>query len=577
MMSNAIIKFKLTASALILTLAASPSAHAQSAFSSNYYQISLPYQQVGYVVSWQGAYTSAKSAFQNSYWWGSSNKAMNLAGEVASFFGTQWISGIPSNLGPAFAYNNSYLDDGVVFWAWAQNTSIGPVIQTVEDPTQSITYALQTPSILNIGGAGEPWGSTFPSNWLGGPLSPFFVGGTLQVVGTSSQPVNLTQNFTVANTSGNTVDLNGNNANFGSFYQDQKGPSDISFINSGGPNSGGQVTINGISYISGQTTIGQNVNFNIQNFPSSSSASFANNGSLTFLGGVNTKISGNITGNGSLTINGAGITLAGNNTYTGTTTIYGSAPSNSATLTVGSSTGLSASSPIVLQNYGVLALGGYSVSVSSLNLAGGSVTGGSLSGQITSTGGAISSNIIGGSSLAINSGTTTLSGNNTYTGTTTVNGGTLTAGAANVFSANSSTTVNIGGMLNFGGDAQTINAVSLAGGTLTNGSLTGAITSTGGVMNNISGAASLTNTSGTTTLTGTNTYTGATTINAGTLLVGNANALSPNSGLAINSGGALNLNNINTSIGSFSGLEQSISDQRSLPLVVITTQPIREL
>jgi hypothetical protein len=86
------------------------------------------------------------------------------------------------------------------------------------------------------------------------------------------------------------------------------------------------------------------------------------------------------------------------------------------------------------------------------------------------------------------------------TGATTVNGGSLVGGIANVFSAASATTVNTGGTLNLGGFAQTINAVSLTGGTLKNGSLTGAVSSAGGAINGLGGSATVTTTGGTTTL-----------------------------------------------------------------------------
>jgi autotransporter-associated beta strand protein len=138
-------------------------------------------------------------------------------------------------------------------------------------------------------------------------------------------------------------------------------------------------------------------------------------------------------------------------------------------------------------------------------------------------------------------GILTLSGSNTYTGVTIINAGTVTGGNANAFSAGSATTINPTGTVNLGGFAQTINAVSLAGGTLTNGALTGAITSAGGTVNNITGSASLTNTSGTTTLTGANGYTGATMVNGGTVTGGNANAFSAGSATTINPTGTVNL------------------------------------
>jgi autotransporter-associated beta strand protein len=143
----------------------------------------------------------------------------------------------------------------------------------------------------------------------------------------------------------------------------------------------------------------------------------------------------------------------------------------------------------------------------------------------------------GGSLVKIGTGTLILSGANTYTGGTTINGGTLKGGAANAFSATSATMINSGGTLDLGGFAQTIDAVTLAGGTIKNGTLTGAITSTGGTVDGIGGSTSLTTTSGVTTLVGTNSYAGATTIDGGTLAV-NGSILA-SSGVTVNTGGTL--------------------------------------
>jgi len=85
---------------------------------------------------------------------------------------------------------------------------------------------------------------------------------------------------------------------------------------------------------------------------------------------------------------------------------------------------------------------------------------------IVSTGGTVV-DLGGSTSLTANGGITILAFTNTYTGATTINSGaTAVGGTANAFSTASATTVNIGGFLDLGGVAQTINTVSLAGGTL---------------------------------------------------------------------------------------------------------------
>ena len=150
---------------------------------------------------------------------------------------------------------------------------------------------------------------------------------------------------------------------------------------------------------------------------------------------------------------------------------------------------------------------------------------------------AVTSNITGaGSVIKSNNGQIVLSGANTYTGSTTVNGGILTGAATNTFSAASATTINAGGTLDLGFLGQTINTVSLSGGTLTNGALTGAVTSTGGTLNGLSGGMTLTVASGATNVTGTNTFTGATTVNGGLLSV---NGTSTGSAVTVNAGGTL--------------------------------------
>ena len=95
--------------------------------------------------------------------------------------------------------------------------------------------------------------------------------------------------------------------------------------------------------------------------------------------------------------------------------------------------------------------------------------------------------------------------------------------------------------------------MSLTGGTIRDGSLTGAIELTGGTVNGIGDAASLTTTARTTTLQGTNTYTGATNVNGGTLMGGAANAFSAVSATTVDAGGALDLGGFRQTVSSLAG------------------------
>jgi autotransporter-associated beta strand protein len=162
--------------------------------------------------------------------------------------------------------------------------------------------------------------------------------------------------------------------------------------------------------------------------------------------------------------------------------------------------------------------------------------------------------------LKTTAGTVTLSGaiaGSTYTGPTTVVNGTLQAGGSFVFSQNSVTTIDAGGVLNLSGVGQIIDTIFLTGGVIERGSLTGRVTSTGGTVDGIGGTTGLAASSGVTTLnttTGSNTYSGATTVNGGaTLMGGAAFAFSDAGATTISAGGTLDLNGFDQTVRELAG------------------------
>jgi RHS repeat-associated protein len=188
------------------------------------------------------------------------------------------------------------------------------------------------------------------------------------------------------------------------------------------------------------------------------------------------KVSGVISGGGSLTESGGGtLILTGTNSYSGGTTI-----SSGSALQVGNggdSGSISDSGSIYIYSDGSLTFD-------------------------NSLGTTCSATISGGGSLTQECGTLTLTGNSCgYTGTATISAGTLQIGNGAAAGWISSTTIYDNGNLAFDrSDSPTYSA---------------AISGTGGVTQKGSG---------TLTLTGNNSYSGATTISAGTLQIGNGGA-----------------------------------------------------
>ncbi len=206
-----------------------------------------------------------------------------------------------------------------------------------------------------------------------------------------------------------------------------------------------------------------------------------------------------------------------------------------------------AASLVTVNANGTFDLGSFSQTIDTLVLNGGTLTNGRLTGAVSSNSGTID-NLGGAASVTVSGVSSKISGSNTYTGVTDIVSGSLVGQNENAFSAASVTTVDAAGTLDLGGFTQTIDDVRLAGGTITNGALAGAVTATGGSIIGLEGTASVTLTGGALTMSGANSYTGDTLINAGILWANTANAFSETSRTIIASGGVLDLNGYDQAI-----------------------------
>ncbi|MBK8095116.1 MAG: autotransporter-associated beta strand repeat-containing protein [Verrucomicrobiaceae bacterium] len=240
------------------------------------------------------------------------------------------------------------------------------------------------------------------------------------------------------------------------------------------------------------------------------------------------KLSANATGNGT-----------NNMTYAPATLALSNAVALNGDLTFG---GTTAANSLRLDGVFTLAAGQRSISVLNPQVTA------TLAGQVTGPGGLTKA----GNGTLILSNPSTVNLNN-YSGPTQVLGGLLKMGVANALPATTALTVGPGATLD------------LAGRALTVGSLTGPTATTGGMITNSSGSATLTvgdttsttyaglitNStsplaltkvgSGTLTLPGVNTYTGITTINNGVISIGVMSSSTRAGGIGIAAASATNL------------------------------------
>ena len=282
--------------------------------------------------------------------------------------------------------------------------------------------------------------------------------------------------------------------------------------NLGGSNSwSGLITLAASSTINAESGT-LDLEANITN--SASIATFTNNGTIIFNGGLGS-------GTGGFIKYGAGLMLlGGTNTYTGSTTI------NAGTVRCTAPGILSSVSATTVNTNGVLDLNSFNQTL--LSLAGTGPGSVALGGATLTAGATTSTTFAGvlsgtGSLLKTGISTMTLSGVNTYTGGTTINAGAISVSAASgIGSITNALTLN-GGALTTSGSAITfIRAVTLGA---NNGTFNIGGTSLT-LSNVISGPGALVK-MGTQilVLAATNTYLGGTTNAAGTLTIGSDAAL----------------------------------------------------
>ncbi len=385
----------------------------------------------------------------------------------------------------------------------------------------------------NAGGAGASYTISNNIAAAGDPIFAPAAGATLTITGVISDATPPAPLGEVSMQGQGTLRLEGANT-YGGGTSVLSGTLQISGSGTLGASSG-STTVSGGTLDLGGTNQTQNGGLTL-------TSGGVQNGTLTSSGTFalqSGQMGANLTGTGGLTKTGAGavnlVNLAGANTYTGATTV------NGGTLDAFGTNSFSAASPTTVNAGGTLELGGGYQTINTVKLSGGTLAEGWLTGAMTSTGGSIIY-INGSATLTTTAGTTVLGEPGSgYTGATTVSGGILTASAANGFSRYSATTIAAGGTVDLGGFAQAIAMVNLSGGTLQNGPLTGAVTSTGGGMIGVSGPASLLTTAGVTALSGSNSYSGPTTVSGGVLTASTANAFSPGSVTTINAEGTLDL------------------------------------
>ena len=408
-----------------------------------------------------------------------------------------------------------------------------------------------------------------PFNFSGYGTATITLNGTINSVGSSGVPQNLTWNDGASTFNWNTTDANWTGKLWDNLAPDNAifGATGVGTVNLTMPISVGAITFNSAGYTLAGNTLTLAKAQVITNNANATISSAIVSGALNLYGG-------------------SMLTLSGANTYAGGTIVNGGTLQISSDGQLGSVPGsagvnLTLNGAELFNNGGALSLNANrSVSLGS---GGGYIEPGwssavTIAGQITGS---------GGLGVAWDGGTVVLSGANNYLGATTIG----TTGNHYYSSSSANPTLQLGSSsalpgtdLIFGTDANNNTAtLDLYGNSATVGALTGGAnaivnnsgggTSTltvgnnnasstfSGVLKNTSGTLALSKTgSGTATLAGANTYSGVTTVNSGTLALGANNVLPSVTTVNLvgtgGSGGVLGMNNHNNTVQAleFSGV-----------------------
>jgi len=327
----------------------------------------------------------------------------------------------------------------------------------------------------------------------------------------------------------------------------------ITLNGTGVGNQGALLNVSGDNTVSGAITQGSSSTIGSNSGTLTISGTMNGGGggkSFDFVGAGNTTVTGVISNNGSVTMDGTGVlSLFGVNTYSGGTTI------NSGTVAVNNNQSLGATGVAATINAGTLEVTSSFTATRNFTLGSSSSTVQVDPGQtftvLTTISGTGTLNKTGSGTLVLGIPDTYLGGTNIFQGTVqiTTNNAVPSVGTVTVF----------GGTLDTQTSSDTVGPVVLKSGSIIgSGTLTSNTSYTvesGSISAPLAGNVPMTkNTSGTVTLSGNDTFTGSTTVNAGTLVLATSSgsALGSTSAITVNSSGTLLLganNQINNSAG----------------------------